>query len=177
MFRYFKKIYYNDNGIKREVSNIVNAFVLRRVEIEYASMFQKYRIEGRETPESISDKMYGTVDFYWTIMLVNNIIDPYTDWATDFYEIEQLCEKKYPSGIEGIHHFFNVNKNRMCDDYDDYVYRIQYTQNPESLPEYIRPVTNFEYEQDRNGMKRDITIIHPRAIRKFVEDFKVIFES
>ena len=40
-----------------------------------------YYVKDGETPESISYDFYDTVEFYWTILLVNEIIDPYHDWA------------------------------------------------------------------------------------------------
>lgn len=40
-----------------------------------------YRVTGEDDmrPDKISDKMYGTVEFWWVLMLVNDISNPLVD--------------------------------------------------------------------------------------------------
>jgi hypothetical protein len=180
MFKHFNKIKYTaEEGQTADVTNILNAFILRRIQIENAFVFQKYRVNDKETAESISEKIYGTNEYYWIIYLVNDVICPFTGWIMSFTEIDKYCEKKYQStgGSNGINHFYNINDERRCDDYDTLNYFAAYETDASSLPAHIIPVTNYEYENDLNEKKRDIVVIHPRAVRKFVEDFRKLFVS
>lgn len=178
MFRYFDQIdYIAETGQKRRVTNIVNAFILRKIQIENAFVFQKYTVKDKETAESISEKIYGTNEYYWVIYLVNDVVCPFTDWLMSYSELDKYTEKKYPSGSNGIHHFYNLNTEKMCDDLDTQNFRIAYDENATTLPAHIKPVTNYEYESDKNELRRHITVVHPRAIRKFTEDFRKIFQN
>ncbi len=55
----------------------------------------KYMVQSGETPEQISEKKYGSTDWYWTILLLNNIIDVYNDWPLADYELDKSIENKY----------------------------------------------------------------------------------
>ncbi len=55
----------------------------------------KYMVQSGETPEQISEKKYGSTDWYWTILLLNNIIDVYNDWPLSDYELDKSIENKY----------------------------------------------------------------------------------
>ena len=77
-FKNFPKTVYSiDNG------NIIIPDLFRRVapneKISDSFLMDLYYVKDGETPESISYDFYDTVEFYWTILLVNEIIDPYHD--------------------------------------------------------------------------------------------------
>ena len=40
----------------------------------------EYEVQDGQKPEHISYDLYETVDYYWVILVCNNIIDPYHDW-------------------------------------------------------------------------------------------------
>ena len=124
------------------------------------------------TPESISLKIYGTVSYYWTILVANNIVNPFTDWVKTGQPFLNWINEKYKdnNGIDGIHHFFQVVDNRICDDYDDIRFR-EMLDNNETLPIEIMPITNLDYETDINNKNRQIVIISPNHIQDFVSSF------
>jgi hypothetical protein len=55
----------------------------------------RYTIQTGETPEIISNKKYGSPEWYWTILILNNIIDIHNDWPVSDYELDTAIEKKY----------------------------------------------------------------------------------
>lgn len=191
-FKKFDKISYsfiNDPTHRKQVTNILTAFFIRKVSAYRSFIFQKYGIRDDDSIESLSDKLYGTPLHYWTLLIVNDIIDPFSEWAKDSYLLEKFVERKYrdgrrlqkadgtivviplSSGTGGIHHFININTGRICDDVEDEFYREKYARDPKSIGKNIIPVTNLSYESDLDIEKREINIVAKNFILDFEEDF------
>lgn len=59
-------------------------------------IFTYYRVKDGETPEIISDKIYGTPDYHWTILLFNDVIDPYYEWNMSSETMSEYMIENYP---------------------------------------------------------------------------------
>lgn len=59
-------------------------------------IFSYYRIREGETPEIIADKLYGTPEYHWTILLFNDIIDPYYGWNLQSSTFDNYMRENYP---------------------------------------------------------------------------------
>lgn len=194
-FKKFPKFQYhfsNDEKLKnqKEVTNILSAFFLRKISSYHNVFFDHYNVRDDDSIESLSDKIYNTPMYYWTILLINDIVDPFTEWKMNHEVLERFTKKKYKDGIQfkkkdgtvftlpfseglhGIHHFINVQTNIIIDDHDDLLYRQLYIDSNGKIGQNIFPVTNFQYEQDENMKKRKIMLVSPRYILSFEEDFK-----
>lgn len=153
-FKKFDKIGYafiNDHDKKKQVTNILTAFFIRKVSAFKSLLFQKYSVRDDDSIESLSDKLYGSPVHYWTFLVINDIIDPFSEWAKESYLLEKFAERKYregkkirkadgtiytvpfSSGTGGIHHFLNINTGRVCDDVEDEIYRDKYAHDPKSI--------------------------------------------
>lgn len=55
--------------------------------------YNTYWIQDGETPELLSYKFYGTTDYWWTILLFNDIYDPFFDWPLSDESIRTLTLK------------------------------------------------------------------------------------
>jgi len=192
-FKKFPKIEYafiNDPKNKKNVTNILTAFFLRKLGFNRTLMYEVYTVKDNDTPETLSYNAYKSPMHYWTILIVNNIIDPYTEWAMRSDVIENFVAKKYKDGkrlkrvdgtfyqipfsdgVDGIHHFINIQTGRQCDEYEDSYYRELYAENPENLGNNIIPVSNLTYESDLNLEKRQIYLVNRVQITSFEEDFR-----
>lgn len=97
----------------------VDAFVMtditRRVKIndfniQNALSYDEYDIVDGETPEIISDKIYNTPDYHWTILIANEIIDPRYDWPLSVNALKNYIETKYgAANINAVHHYENTS--------------------------------------------------------------------
>ena len=67
----------------------------RNVPTEQSSFFIDYDAQDGDTPESISHRLYGTVDFFWVVLLLNEALNPYYDMALDNISLENYIKKKY----------------------------------------------------------------------------------
>lgn len=171
---YFEKHRQTEYQGKRVV-NILTTTLLNKLKTEKIYTFEPYTLEEGESPEAVSYKMYGVPDYWWVILFVNNIVDPYNQWYRDSSTIEKYTQKKYGS-LTGIHHFVNTNTGKKCDQYDNRKYMNDYTNNI-ALPLFIRPITYYEYEIEQNTKFRDIVVVTPRKISKFVNDFDRAMED
>lgn len=191
-FKKFDKIEYafiGDSDQRKQVTNILTAFFLSKITSNRSVLFQKYSVRDDDSIESLSDKLYDSPSHYWTLLFVNNIIDPFSEWAKDSFILEKFVAKKYENGKQiakkdgsmmtvphssgsgGIHHFININTDRICDDVEDEFYREKYSNDPKSIGKNIIPVTNLEYEKDIDISKREIQIVSKNFILDFEEDF------
>ena len=67
-----------------------------------------YIISRNETPEMIADKTYGDPSLHWIVLMVNDIVDPHTDWYMDEEVFSRFINKKYGSyatASNTIHHY------------------------------------------------------------------------
>lgn len=132
-------MYFNKLGTT-EYNNITIPDILKRVtltgDISVSNLAEQYTIIEGETPESLSFNYYGAVDYYWVILLCNNIKSRYFDWPMSSNELGQYIEQLYGNKSAL---FFSENQLDgffvLCD------------------AKYVRTTTNKEYsvlECDRN---------------------------
>lgn len=191
-FKKFPKTDYsfiNDPKNKKQITNILTAFFLRKLSYNQNLIFESYIVKDKDTIESISHDIYNSSLHYWTILVVNNIIDPYSEWTMTSDVLEKFVIKKYKDGrklkrvdgtfyqipfsegLEGIHHFVNIKTDRICDEFEDAYYRELYAINPMQIGSNILPVTNVAYESELNLASRQIFLVNPSQITSFEEDF------
>lgn len=60
----------------------------------YASS-TSYTIQDGETPDSIASKQYGDSEWFWTILILNNITDVHEMWPMAADELDKYIVKKY----------------------------------------------------------------------------------
>ena len=166
-FKQFPIINYRVDNIDNTITNILSSFILKHIQVDTMYMIREYVILENETPESVSYKLYNDAELHWTILLLNNIIDPFTQWYLTDKKIQLYTESKY-NNLNGIHHFVNITTEKILDEVDDEIMRGRYP----NIPMYINPVTNYEYELEENEKRRNILIINPKLIHFFINKFE-----
>jgi len=59
-------------------------------------LYTKYTIQDGERPDHVSQKLYGTPDYYWVFFMVNeNLTNIHTDWPLSRKEIQDYVAIKY----------------------------------------------------------------------------------
>jgi hypothetical protein len=69
------------------------------------AVFYKYTMLEGETLESISIKLYGTQEYYWTILLANNLFDRFYDFPLPYREFGEYIVGKYGSAAAATQQF------------------------------------------------------------------------
>lgn len=109
-FANFPKIVYDfdlSNGTDyRVITDITRNVRLRKYILENISLYDYYDIAEGETPEIISEKIYGTPYYHWVIMLVNQRYDYVNDFPLSQRELDVHIRKKYTEQkMYNVHHY------------------------------------------------------------------------
>jgi hypothetical protein len=108
-FSKFPNIVYDFN-IKGKIEHRIITDITRNVRfrkkiLENISLYDEYDIKDGETPEIISEKIYGSPFYHWVIMLVNQRYDYINDFPITQREMDTYTEIKYGSGKHHAHHY------------------------------------------------------------------------
>lgn len=111
-FANFPKIVYDFDLSKgtdyRVVTDITRNVRVRKQILENITLYDYYDIAEGETPEIISEKIYGTPYYHWVIMLVNQRYDYVNDFPLSQLELDSYIDKKY--GVKKYHvHDYKVD--------------------------------------------------------------------
>ena len=58
-----------------------------------------YDLKDGETPEVLSNLLYGSTDYWWIFFLVNDFVDPFYDWALSNKELKDYYAWKVNEGL------------------------------------------------------------------------------
>lgn len=51
---------------------------------------QEYLVRDGDGPERVSYRLYGTTDFWWVILIFNNIVNPFGEWPISQTQLHDL---------------------------------------------------------------------------------------
>ena len=169
-FNAFPKIYYDAEG-KGNFKLVTN--LLRRVQMkkglkESAALFDLYDIMGEDTPESVSEQYYGDQQYYWIILLFNDVKDRFYDWPLTAGQFEKYVQDKY-SDVNAIHHYEVAQSSGSTSSFDD-SHKIQVN----STVSGATSVSNYDYEQRLQDKKSRIKLIKPEFLELITEEFQTL---
>lgn len=174
-FQYFDDTIYDNDRMVQNAVNLVTSVQPGDINISNFYIFQKYAVASGETPESVSHKLYGVVDHFWTILVINNIVNPYLDWPLSDQQVELYATKLYgASNLYDAHHYYwtgtdGTHKAGLWLDEVDAAAAAAGTLVGSG--NYWMAVTNLAYEIETNGAKKGIMVINPTMITAFVEAY------
>lgn len=122
------------------------------------AFYEELDIPEGMTPEVLADKLFGNSLYHWIILLMNEIIDPILDWPMSQRQLIEYATDKY-ADIYAVHH------------YED---EFGITVNESGL---AYPVSNLEYEDRLNNIKRRIKIPVQEAIPQIIQEFNKIIKQ
>lgn len=90
------------NGTLRTVKNIAQYSDILTKNIDDISFYTYYNVSDGERPDNVSEKLYGTSEFYWTLFMVNKTFqNTWTDWPKKSSALRSFLEEQY-IGYAGI---------------------------------------------------------------------------
>lgn len=113
----FPKIPYDINRNKYAysdyelVTNLTFRFGIIKNVLSSISSYFLYTITDADTPEILSEKIYGDPESYWIILYANDMYDPQYDWPMNYDVFNKYITKKYgslSSAKTTIHHYEKV---------------------------------------------------------------------
>ena len=144
--------------------------ILRRVSVRAkvkanTLLFDKYDIVDGETPEIVADKYYGSPQYHFVVILLNDIVNQY-DWPLDSVQYAKFLKDKYGDNIDGVHHY-EINQTS-----GDTTIKLEVSSDTTGAT----LVTNREYEDRLQDQKRSIRLLDRVYLRSFVEEFKKLIK-
>lgn len=99
---------YSVEGPKYQlVTDITRNIRFKKEFMDQINFYEVYRINDGESIEEISEKIYGTPQYHWALMLLNQRYDYAEDFPVSGYLLDEIVEKKYGSRRNDAHHFVN----------------------------------------------------------------------
>ena len=170
-FETFPKLLYDLDNSKRFtlVTDIFRRIKVREQLKSNAALHSLYDVPNGEQPEITSYKHFGTTDYFWVILLMNDITDRFYGWPLSDADFEKYVTDKY-SNPQGIHHYEKTQSsgNTESNGPFDYEHKIE-VNDTESGAE---SVSNYEYERRLQDEKRNIKLLEPRFLPMFLEEFE-----
>ena len=91
--------------------NIFRRFKINDSALDTAMYFRKLTVTDADRPDVISQKVYGTSDYDWVILMSNNVINPYFDWPMSEPVLADYINQKYDTPYEVKHYETREVKN------------------------------------------------------------------
>jgi hypothetical protein len=194
-FSYFSKTVYsldNSNNVD-VVTDITTRFAFEKTFQNNSSVYYEYDVQDSDTPEIIANKMYGSSDKYWIILMLNQITDPQFDFPLDQRTIISFIDEKYSananigqSGIawaqSNVKAYYKVEtrttistdtelKTKLEIDANTYANVVSSTSNLTLNDGNIIKITisketesYYDYEVEQNESKRTIKLLKPEFV-------------
>ena len=172
-FNSFPVIPYDSSGeLKfKAVTNLLRRVALRSNVRAQTLLFDTYEVKEGETPEMIAGKLYDDPELHWIILMINNVTDRYHQWPMTVPQFLEFINDKYDNP-DGIHHY-ETNQTS-----GDTKIKIEVFNEVDSdAYTGLTPITNREYEENRQDELRSIRLLDPKYIGAFVSEFNILMNE
>lgn len=174
---------FNSSSDKDEVKNFFLRLAINEDILQNVIFYEKYKVIGNDRPDNISEKIYGTPDYDWLILLTNNIIDFYNEWPlndSEFYDqvTQKYAGKNYNDTIYYVTEEIKDSSDRILLKGDLKVDSNFSFYNPEKqvYTNPILPKTYLDVEKEENDKKRNILLIKKEYVTAIINsDLKQLY--
>jgi hypothetical protein len=87
----------DNSGEKKTVVDVLRRVKARAEALSDGGVFYNYTMQEGDNPEIIADKYYGSSQYHWVVMMMNDRIDPTYDFTLDDLNFENYIAGKYGS--------------------------------------------------------------------------------
>ena len=171
-FKNFPTIMYDSvgDGNFKDVKNLLRRVGVRAKVKANTLFYDTYDVKEGETPESIADKLYDDPELHWIVLLVNDVTDRYHQWPMNYSQFYQYIADKYDN-IDGVHHYELAQSSGNTDTkIEVYNNSALYTGDSDFYSN-ATIITNREYEEQQQEIKRQIRLLDPRYVEDFTEEY------
>jgi hypothetical protein len=165
------------------VRDITTNVRFRKDILENVVAFEVYDIQDGESPEKISENLYGSPYYHWVIMLINERYDYLNDFPMAQRELEGLIDQKYGNQKFAIKQYETVeikNSSGRVLLKPGLVVSSTYTFSYNDLGANIVvpnaqctvPISNYDFEFRRNESLRQIKVLAPELLDEIILRFR-----
>ena len=154
------------SGTLTKVQDILTRIKVREGVRERESLFSKYDVYNGLSPELVSHQIYGDVEFYWTLLLMNKIFNRYYEWPMSQRDLVEYVISTY-ADPDAAHHYEKAQSS------GDTTVMIRV----ESDVAGAAAVSNYQYEITLNDARSQIKVLQPIYLDTFVDEFKSLLKA
>ena len=96
-FKNFPLLQYPTAGQLEQIQDILVRVGFSNAVKETASSFILYDIQEGMTPEQVAREVYGDDQYFWVVLLFNELLDPQYRFPLRSRSLDYFIDKKYPS--------------------------------------------------------------------------------
>lgn len=169
-FSQFPKTVYSVLGKESTVQDIFRRCSFISEYKPYTDLYSEYVISDGNSPISIAKEIYGSVDFFWVVLLFNEIHSIYTDWPLNSHDLEETCRSKYGDLVMYQTRHFEldgliVGEVKEFDPAQTWI-------PPTNPGGEVLAVSFYDYETRLNDEKRVIQLLRPELLPEFTAQFE-----
>ena len=176
-FSEFPKIDYNITGVNGNVKEITD--IWRRVKVrskiaDNVALYDQYDVPEGDSPETIAYKAYGSVDYFWVVCLLNNVVNRFHDWPLDEFNFQQFVKDKYDNP-EAIHHYekTQLSGRQTGEGPADNSHKKEVNADEAGA----EAVSNIQHERRLQDKKRQIRVLQPAFLNTFIDEFRELIRQ
>lgn len=177
------------------LKNITSRVVRKISPVDDKSIFYTYTMLEGERPEDVSYKLYGNVNYYWTILLANERFDYNYDFPLTSKQLNEMIIEKYGSTTNAYNtpvYWIRLDKSKVNEDAEenftkdrkdnfiivpenfsveevDYTFSTYPTYSDGVLMKYSQD--SYAREVEQNEDKRTILVLEKNYVSFFVNEF------
>jgi len=181
-----------------EAKNLFKRFKLRDDLLYSVNNFQRYEINGEDRPDQVADKIYGSPQLDWVVLISANIINVRDQWPLSHKDVYEYASDVYGNSLNEVrfHETIEIKDSRgrtvlPAGKIVDYNFKspIPNDTSLEVNTSYVKfydsglesqmtkynitvPVTNMEYEIRRNDAKRSIEVLKSSFLQTLLSDVR-----
>jgi|TARA_B110000967_G_scaffold210076_1_gene270294 hypothetical protein len=162
-FRQFPQLAYKIDDALITVTDIFRRVVPLEKFIVQESFLETYTLKAGERPEDLAFQLYGSAEYHWILLLINNIVDPFNEWYYTPEQLQVFVDQKYGKNEGNATHSWVMTTNTDI--------KVDYNAGKFSSGD-IQELTHLQYEMSVNDARQEIKVLHPRYLNDFVAEFK-----
>ena len=180
MLKRLPDLFYNFSSRPLDSDYLLVKNIWRRAQIlvEYktqVTLFTEENVRDGERPEDIATRLYRNPFYNWTILVINDITDVYSQWPKSVQQLQDFINQKYSNPMATKHHVTTEVKdanNNIIVPAGKVVpsnYSIAYYNGSATITATpVVSITNATYETELNSKKQNIQVVKPDLIEDFV---------
>ena len=161
-FKHFPTIDYDPTGDKntKTIKDFLIRLTIKDVVRSNKAVFSKYDVKEGQRPEDVAFEQYGDAGLHWIVLMMNEIVDPYYEWPLGLRDLERFVASKY-TNVNGTHHY------EIAQSSGDTNTKI----HVDSTTVGATAITNYEYEESVNDVRKQIRLLDPVYINQITAEF------
>ena len=183
MLKRLPDLFYNFSSRPLDSDYLLVKNIWRRAQIlvEYktqVTLFTEENVRDGERPEDVSTRLYRNPFYNWTILVINDITDVYSQWPKSVQQLQEFINSKYEQPTATKHHVTTELKdanNNIIVPAGKIVpsnFQIAYYNGSTTITATpVTQISNASYETELNSKKQNIQVVKPELIEDFISAY------